>query len=90
MPPLCPGFGHQSTEALSGNYFRFSSMKATAARTVTMEVIARWDVDNNSSLVIRGNERCQFVHDLDECCVRTTFGLIRFNEKFLATNQMVR
>jgi hypothetical protein len=23
MPPLCPGFGHQSTGRAGGNYFRF-------------------------------------------------------------------
>ncbi|PDT81359.1 hypothetical protein CO676_22845 [Sinorhizobium sp. BJ1] len=32
-----------------------SSTKAAAARTVTVDVIARWDVDNNSGLGI-GNQ----------------------------------
>lgn len=74
---------------LSGS--SFSSTEAAAARTVTVGVMARWDVDNNSGLVI-GYEGTSdpSSYNFDECCVRTAVRSIQFSEKFLATNHGVR
>jgi len=66
--------------------------EAAVTRTVTVGVIARWDVDNNSGLVIgsEGTSDAGSYMISTNVAFVTAVRLIRFNEKFLATNHGVR